>query len=64
MKYSRLIDENEICVSCVWFTNEAHSHLEGYVNKQNWKIWDTENLSVHLAEELYSAKITVLLDSK
>ena len=27
----------------VWFTDEAHFHLSGHVNKQNMRFWGTEN---------------------
>lgn len=55
----KMIDDSTIDVGCLWFTDEAHFHLEGFVNKQNWRIWGTENPSVCLAKPLHSEKVTV-----
>ncbi|GFY64744.1 uncharacterized protein TNIN_322711 [Trichonephila inaurata madagascariensis] len=37
------IDEQDFDVSMVWLSYEAHFHWDGFVNKQNWHIWQTEN---------------------
>ncbi|GBO07359.1 hypothetical protein AVEN_34532-1 [Araneus ventricosus] len=31
-----MIDSEGFDVGCIWFTDEAHFHLNGIVNKQNW----------------------------
>ncbi|GBM84133.1 hypothetical protein AVEN_218303-1 [Araneus ventricosus] len=44
-------------VGWIWFTEEAHFHLNGFMNKQNWRFWGSEN--PHLCEEqpLHSLKV-------
>ena len=37
------LKSNEIDLQKIWFTDEAHFHLEGYVNKQNMRYWSQEN---------------------
>ncbi|GFV39508.1 DUF4817 domain-containing protein [Trichonephila clavipes] len=39
-----MIDSEGFDVGCIWFTEEAHFHLNGFVNKQNWRFWGSENL--------------------
>ncbi|GBN94833.1 hypothetical protein AVEN_207844-1 [Araneus ventricosus] len=52
-----MIDNEGFDVGCIWFTDEAHFHLNGFVNKQNWRFWVSEN--PHLCEEkpLHSPKL-------
>lgn len=42
-KLLQMTDENKMHVGNVWFTDKAHFHLKGYVNKQNWQICGTKN---------------------
>lgn len=42
----------------IWFTDEAHFWLDGYVNKQNYRIWGTENPRSFETAPLKSQKIT------
>ncbi|GBN68580.1 hypothetical protein AVEN_195974-1 [Araneus ventricosus] len=53
-----MIDIEIFDVSCIWFTYEAHFQLNGFVKKQNWRFWESEN--PHLCEEkpLHSPKVT------
>ncbi|GBL80112.1 hypothetical protein AVEN_29106-1 [Araneus ventricosus] len=39
----QLVDEGGIDVGNIWFSDEAYFNLDGFVNKQNWPIWGTEN---------------------
>ncbi|GBN67990.1 hypothetical protein AVEN_157759-1 [Araneus ventricosus] len=39
-----MIDNEGFDVGCIWFTDEAHFHLNGFVNKQNWRFWGSEIL--------------------
>ena len=41
------------------FSDEAHFHLDGYVNKQNCRIWGTENPHVIVEKPMHPARITV-----
>ncbi|GBM26475.1 hypothetical protein AVEN_206164-1 [Araneus ventricosus] len=54
-----MIDNEGFDVGCIWFTDEAHFHLNGFAKKQNWRFWRSEN--PHLREEkpLHSPKVTV-----
>ncbi|GBN63229.1 hypothetical protein AVEN_188110-1, partial [Araneus ventricosus] len=53
-----MIDNEGFHVGCIWFIDEAHFHLNGFVNKQNWRFWGSEN--PHLCEEkpLHSPTVT------
>ncbi|KFM66589.1 hypothetical protein X975_14119, partial [Stegodyphus mimosarum] len=53
-----MINNDRFDVSCIWFTDEAHFHLNGIINKQNWRFWGAEN--PHLCEEeaLHSPEVT------
>lgn len=39
----RRIDDGDIHIGSIWFTDEAYFYLEGFINKHNWCIWGTEN---------------------
>ncbi|GFX86700.1 uncharacterized protein TNCV_1408981 [Trichonephila clavipes] len=41
------------------FTDEAHFHLNGFVSKQNWRFWGSENPYWCEVKPLYSPKVTV-----
>ncbi|GBM62578.1 hypothetical protein AVEN_224375-1 [Araneus ventricosus] len=45
-------------VGCIWFTDEAHFHLNGFVNKQNWRFWESENPRLCEEKPLHSPKVT------
>ena len=40
-------------------TDEAHFHLNGYVNKQNFRYWAPENPCLLHQSPLHSEKVTV-----
>ncbi|GFY03686.1 transposable element Tc3 transposase [Trichonephila clavipes] len=56
--------QNEIAVvrdfrKRIWFSDEAHFWLNGYVNKQNCCIWSEANPQVHVETPLHPEKLTV-----
>jgi hypothetical protein len=42
-----------------WFSHEAHFHLDGAVNKQNFQFWAMEHLNQFHERDNYGNKITV-----
>ncbi|GFW21517.1 hypothetical protein TNCV_1533401 [Trichonephila clavipes] len=44
---------------CVWVRDEAHFWLNGYVNKQNCRIWSEANPQVYVETPLHPEKLTV-----
>jgi hypothetical protein len=53
------VDKNEIESEFMFFSDEAHVHLDGTVNKQNWRIWGTENPHIGSQKPLHSKRITI-----
>ncbi|GFX42706.1 uncharacterized protein TNCV_2196641 [Trichonephila clavipes] len=56
--------QNEIAVvpdfhKRILFSDEAHFWLNGYVNKQNYRIWSEPNLQVYVETPLHPEKLTV-----
>ncbi|GFW20347.1 transposable element Tc3 transposase [Trichonephila clavipes] len=56
--------QNEIAVVPVFhkrilFSDEAHFWLNGYVNKQNCRIWSEANPQVYVETPLHPEKLTV-----
>ena len=45
--------------SVIVMSDEAHFHLNGYVNKQNFRYWATANLRELHERPLHSPKVTV-----
>ncbi|GFV16406.1 putative DD41D transposase [Trichonephila clavipes] len=56
--------QNDIAVALdfhkrILFSDEAHFWLNGYVNKQNCRIWSEANPQVHVETPLHPEKLTV-----
>ncbi|GFX90717.1 retrovirus-related Pol polyprotein from transposon RE1 [Trichonephila clavipes] len=56
--------QNEIAIvrdfhKRILFSDEAHFWLNGYVNKQNCRIWSEANQQVYVETPLYAEKLTV-----
>ncbi|GFX50827.1 transposable element Tc3 transposase [Trichonephila clavipes] len=56
--------QNEIAVvpdfhKRIWLSDEEHFWLNGYVNKQNCRIWSEANLQVYVETALHPEKLTV-----
>lgn len=41
-----LLDENQLDLDKIWFTDEAHFWLHGFVNKQNYRFWGQSYLNL------------------
>ena len=41
------------------FSDEAHFDLGGYVNKQNWSIWRTQNPHAYIEKPTHPKRVTV-----
>lgn len=41
-----MLERREIDPFKIWFSDEAHFHLQGYVNKQNWCHWGIVKISM------------------
>ena len=54
-----MINNDGFDVDYIWFTDEAHFHLNGFVNKQNWRFWGSKNPYLCEAKPLYCPKLTV-----
>ena len=46
-------------INTVLMTDEAHFHLSGYVNKQNYRYWARENPQELHQHPLHSERLTV-----
>ena len=53
------IEREDFDVNRIWFSDEAHFQLHGYVNKQNWRHWGKENPHLAVASPLHSQRVTV-----
>lgn len=55
---AKMNDDNEF-VNNLWMSDEAHFHLNGYVNKQNFRYWSQKNPKHLHQRPLHSHKVTV-----
>ena len=55
----QLIDERAININKIIFTDEAHFWLDGYVNRQNFRVWGTEKPELLRTKPLHPQKLTV-----
>ncbi|GFW92455.1 hypothetical protein TNCV_517731 [Trichonephila clavipes] len=51
--------DNGMSKLCRSMDDEAHFWLNGYVNKQNCRIWSEANPQVHVETPLHPEKLTV-----
>ena len=47
------------CQKKIFFSDEAHFDLVGYVNKQNCRIWGTENPHAYIEKPTHPKRVTV-----
>lgn len=53
------LDEDDQFFKKIIFSDEAHFHLNGYVNKQNCRIWGSENPHALVQLPMHPLKVTV-----
>ena len=54
-----LIGEDEDLVNNIWVSDEAHFHVSGFENKQNFHYWSQANPRALHEKPLHSQKVTV-----
>jgi hypothetical protein len=59
MAFAEWAQNNELSFSNVWFSDEAHFHMDGVVNKQNVRFWVTETPHVIHEKVHHAPRITV-----
>lgn len=59
MKMIDMILDSTIKTKRIWFSDEAHFWLTGYVNKQNYRFWANENPRVFETTSMKPQRITV-----
>lgn len=55
---SDMAENLEIDVGDIWFTDEAHFYLDGFVNKQNWRFWGSTNPHITESRSLHPKRTT------
>jgi len=53
------IESNVMDINRVWFSDEAHFYLHGFVNRQNFRIWGSENPHFMMERPLHPEYLTV-----
>jgi len=54
---TNIMEDNEF-LNKLWMSDEAHFHLTGYVNKQNYRYWADSNPKEIHERPLHSSKVT------
>ena len=54
-----MIEDGSIDIDKIIFTDECHYHMEGFVNKQNWRHWGSEPPNFTEVRPLHPKRITV-----
>ena len=54
----RLTEDADFGKKKIIFSDEAHFDLGGYVNKQNCRIWDTENPHAYIEKPMHPKRVT------
>lgn len=55
----QLIDEEGFDLNKIIFSDEAHFYLDGYVNRQNYRIWGSQKPEITITKPLHPIKVTV-----
>jgi hypothetical protein len=59
MAFAEWAENNEVWFNNVWFSDEAHFHLDGVINKQSVQFWASENLHVIHEKVHHALRIAV-----
>uniref|UniRef100_A0A158P4I2 Tc1-like transposase DDE domain-containing protein n=1 Tax=Tetranychus urticae TaxID=32264 RepID=A0A158P4I2_TETUR len=54
-----IVHEGKIDYKKIIFTDKCHYHLEGFVNKQNWRHWGSEPPNFVAVQPLHPKRVTV-----
>ena len=55
---NRLTEDANLAKKII-LSDEAHFDLGGYANKQNYRIWDTENPKAYIEKSTHAKRVTV-----
>ena len=58
-EFSQFLATKPRSLNEIWFTDECHFWLNGYVNKQNMRLWSETNLNAIEEKPLHPEKVTV-----
>jgi hypothetical protein len=58
-EYRALLEENSGVLNVTWFTDEAHFHLDCYINEQSVRFAASENPRLSVANLLHPERVTV-----
>uniref|UniRef100_A0A0K0EGX0 DDE_3 domain-containing protein n=1 Tax=Strongyloides stercoralis TaxID=6248 RepID=A0A0K0EGX0_STRER len=58
-RFQSLVDEDKDFLDKLIMSDEAHFQLDGYVNRQNFRCWGTENPKSTIPKNLQPKKLTV-----
>lgn len=53
------IENGSMSLERVWWSDESHFDVSGYVNKQNWRHWGTDNPHLAIVRPLNPRRLTV-----
>ena len=59
LAFSEWAIQHDCVLDSVWFSDEAHFTLHGYVNEQNVRFWGCEKPDIHDVKPLHGEKLTV-----
>lgn len=54
-----LLEGDTVPANKIIFSDEAHFHLDGYVNRQNYRFWGSENPRLVVEKSLHPQRVTV-----
>jgi hypothetical protein len=56
-RHAVLLEDSSGVLNVTWFSDEAHFHLDGYVNKKNVRFWASENLRLTVANPVHPERL-------